>query len=268
MKVLIETSTLTSASISWLHKGERGYEKVEHPHYKKCRAIFDYVKNMGIKEVLIITETVENHVKDIMFNAVESTIKKLRPLNIKRRYNMMVFQYIICNDSLDVLDYYLEECSIRKRYTKLKMRLLRRVEIIPYLKAIVSDTKRYRPEPRLTRVIKSRSLRRLLKRRMSEGLPKKGGIIYPGMPTFIKIIIMTEATMLYRELKGAEEVYIASCDNHFKPNLVQIGSYLSPQMFFTGELDSTIRDKLASKFGFIGEDPDLILPLLKAEYGS
>lgn len=60
-----------------------------------------------------------------------------------------------------------------------------------------------------------------------------------------------------------EKVYVASVDNHFKPNPVQIGSYLNSSMHYTGELDPTIRDKLAAKFGFIGEDPQKILEIIK-----
>ena len=76
---------------------------------------------------------------------------------------------------------------------------------------------------------------------------------------------MAEATIIHRMFQGEEKIYVVSVDNHFKPNPVQIGSILDPSMWYTGELDSTVRDKLAEKFGFIGEDPQKISEILQKE---
>ena len=76
---------------------------------------------------------------------------------------------------------------------------------------------------------------------------------------------MAEATLIYRKFEGKEKVYVASSDNHFKPNPVQIGSFNSPSMHYTGELDSTVRDTMAKKFGFIGEEPFKMLAILEEE---
>jgi hypothetical protein len=97
---------------------------------------------------------------------------------------------------------------------------------------------------------------------MYESLPSKG-IIYKGMPGIRDLTIMAEATLIKRTKAQNEPLYLATVDKHFKPNPVQIGSYLSPDVTYTGELDSTVRDQLFKNFGFFGEDPHKILELLK-----
>lgn len=265
MKTLIETTTLVSASIFFHHVIKKGVEiLVEHKYYRKCRALFDYVEEMNIKETIIITKTVEDHAKRVLFNAVASTIESSFFPNIGSKHRMMDIQHNIHYDSLDRLEHYVEECSTKFEISRIRVNLLAKKEIMPYLKEITLDTVRYVYEPWVTRLIRDRSFRKELKRIIAESVPEKEkGVIYPGMPRSIEIVIMAEATMLYREYEGEVRVYIASCDNHFKPNPVRIGSHFSTHMQFTDELDSTIRDKLADKFGFIGEDPEKILLLLK-----
>lgn len=266
MKILIETTTLVSASIFFPHTYRRGVEVVvEHKYYRKCRALFNYIKKMGIKEAIIISKTVADNAKFVLFGAVANTIKTMRFPNIVSKHRVMDIQHLIHYDALDKLDYYLEECSTIFETKKIKVNLLVRREIRPYLKEITLGAVRYIYEPWVPRMIKRRSLRQELKRKMVESLPAKG-VIYPGMPRPIELKIMAEATILHREYKGDESIYIASCDNHFKPNPIRIGSHESTHMQFTGELDSTIRDKLADKFGFIGEDPEEILLLLKEKF--
>lgn len=71
--------------------------------------------------------------------------------------------------------------------------------------------------------------------------------------------------MIYRKFRGKEKVYVASKDNHFIPNRVQIGSFLSPYMKKLDELDSTVRDMLAKKLGFVGDTPLKIIEFVKKE---
>ena len=75
---------------------------------------------------------------------------------------------------------------------------------------------------------------------------------------------MAEATLFFRKFDGKTKVYIASLDNHFKPNPVRI-AYVGGSKRYTGKFDSTIRDLLASQFGFIGEDPRQLLYLVTQE---
>ena len=96
---------------------------------------------------------------------------------------------------------------------------------------------------------------------MIKSLPQKG-VIYKGMPEERDIVIMAEATFLLRTSFDDEELYIASLDNHFKPNPVYVNSYLSDDRTFTGKLDPTIRDRLKTEFGFIGEYPTVIIQIL------
>jgi hypothetical protein len=174
----------------------------------------------------------------------------------------MVLQHIVFNDALDRLDYFVEECSMRFPINRQERDLLKTNEIEPYLKEITKHTLRF-IQPSIPSFI-GQSLRAELTARIIESLPSKG-VIYKGMPGPKDLIIMAEATLIYRKFNRAETVYVASVDNHFKPNPIQIGSFHSPSMHFTGELDSTIRDKIAEKFGFIGEDPSKILQALIEE---
>jgi hypothetical protein len=75
---------------------------------------------------------------------------------------------------------------------------------------------------------------------------------------------MAEATLIFRKYEGKTKVYIASLDNHFKPNPVLV-TYVDGSKRFLGKIDSTIRDSLASQFGFIGEDPKQVLYLVTQE---
>ena len=89
------------------------------------------------------------------------------------------------------------------------------------------------------------------------------------MPADRDLTIMAEATFIYRKNKSKEKVYVASIDYHFIPNKVQVGSYLSGyKKYLENELDSTVRDKLAMQFGFIGEEPQKILEIAKQELAS
>ena len=50
---------------------------------------------------------------------------------------------------------------------------------------------------------------------------------------------------------------------------MQVGSYLSGyKKFLPDTLDSTVRDRLAEKFGFIGDDPLEIRKIAEKEIGE
>lgn len=266
MKILIETSALVSASICWFYKEKGRIFSLKHRFFEKCSATLEYCKEKGIAENVIITKTVEFEARNVLNRAVEKTIRDNAKPSLLARYGLMVIQHIVMNEALDKLDHYVEECSIRLPINTRERDLIKKNEIEPFLKEITKDTLRY-IQPSIPRFIKGKSFRDELTRIMVESLPSRG-VIYKGMPGDRDLRIMAEATLIYRMFKGKKKIYVASVDNHFKPNPVQIGSFLDPSMRFTGELDSTIRDKLAEKFGFIGEDPQKILEIIREQFGD
>jgi len=215
-----------------------------------------------MQDDVIITKTVEDEARNVLNKAVNSTIRQRAPRGLRQKYNIMVLQHLILNDSLDKLDYYVEECSIRLPIDKSTRDEIRDSDIKPYLKEIVKITLRFL-HPQISRkVVRGKDLRIELVKKIIDSLPDKG-IIYKGMPEERDMTIMAEATLLKRKYESEEPFYVASLDNHFKPNPIQVFSYLSSDMMFTGELDSTIRDLLHEKFGFIGEDPQEITLILQ-----
>lgn len=261
MKVLIETSTLVSGSISWEYTLRRRTKTLEHIFFKKSNLLFCACNDKEMQDDVIITKTVEDETRNVLNRAVNTTIRQRAPKGLKQIYNIMVLQHLILNDSLDRLDYYVEECSIRLPIDISTRNEIRDSEIEPYLKDIVKNTLRF-IHPQISRVVRGRHFRAELIKQMIDSLPEKG-IIYKGMPEDRDIIIMAEATLLKRKYEDEESFYVASLDKHFIPNPIQVFSYLSPDMMFTGDLDSTIRDKLHEKFGFIGEDPQEITRILQ-----
>lgn len=263
MKVLIETSTLVSASICWEYKEKGKLFSLKHRFFEKCSGFLERCKQKGLAENVIITITVEYEARNVLNKAVKKTIRENATPDLLARFGLMVLQHIVTNEALDRLDYYVEECSTRLPINTRERERIKKNEIEPFLDQITKNTLRY-IQPSIPSFIKPKSLRDELTRKMVESLPSKG-VIYKGMPGDRDLDIMAEATMIYRMFQGREKIYVSSVDNHFKPNPVQIGSYLDPSMRFTGELDSTIRDKLAEKFGFIGDDPLRIFELIKGE---
>lgn len=208
----------------------------------------------------IITKTVEDEAKNALNRAVEKTIRESAQPNLISRYGLMVLQHLVLNEALDKLEYYVEECSSRVPINREERDSLKRKEIEPFMQTIAKSTLRY-IQPSIPGFI-TKSLRDELTQKIVESLPSKG-VVYKGMPSDRDLTIMAEAALIYRRFKGSERVYVASVDNHFKPNPVQVGSFLDPSMRFTGDVDSTVRDRLAAKYGFIGEDPERILEILK-----
>jgi len=261
MKILIETSTLVSASISWEYTLRGRTRIVEHKFYGVCNLLFSICNDREMQSDVILTKTVEDEARNVLSRAVNKTIRQRAPRGLRQRYNIMVLQHLILNDSLDKLDYYVEECSIRLPVDISVRNEICDSEIEPYLKEIAKNTLRF-IHPQISRVVRGKDFRAELIKIMIDSLPEKG-IVYKGMPEDRDIIIMAEATLLKRKDEDEEPFYVASKDNHFKPNPIQVFSYRSRDMMFLDELDSTIRDMLHEKFGFIGEDPQEINRILQ-----
>jgi hypothetical protein len=182
-------------------------------------------------------------------------------LSVIRKYGLMVLQHIVLNDALDKLDYYVEECSTRNAVNRKIREVVKVQEIEPFLKKIIVNTSRY-IQPFVPKIL-GRGLQNQLITRIAHSLPRKA-VIYKGMPEEKDLDIMAEATLLYRKYDSKLKVYVASLDNHFKPNPVLV-AYVGGSKRYMGKLDSTIRDLIASEFGFIGEDPKQVLYLVTQE---
>lgn len=264
MIVIIETSTLVSASIFWEYEEKGKRYSLKHKFFNKCYRVFACAKDKQVEEKVIITRTVENEAKNALDNAVKTTIRESYIPGLLAKYSLMVLQHLIMNASLDKLEYYVEECSHRLPIKTTERETIKRNEVEPFMKSITANTQRY-IQPRIPGFIKDDDLRDELTKKIVEALPSKG-TIYKGMPGEKDLTIMAEAVIIARKYYGKETVYVASVDNHFKPNPVQVGSFFSPSVMYTGEIDSTVRDRLANKFGFIGDDPREIVALMEKEW--
>lgn len=210
---------------------------------------------------VIITKTVEEEAKNALYKAVKDAIRDNAPQDLVTKYRFAVLQHLVLNSALDKLDYYIEECSVRTSINRDKRDSLKTNEIEPFLVETVKGTMRF-IQPIIPRFI-GKSLRNELTTAIVQSLPSKG-VVYKGMPEEKDLTIMAEATLIYRKFLGKMKVYVASVDNHFKPNPVRV-AYFQRQMRYTGDIDSTVRDKIANKFGFMGEDPKQILYLVMQE---
>jgi hypothetical protein len=262
MKVVIETSVLISGSIFWEYEHGTSKYAVRHKHHPVCSALFDILRKLSGSEIAIVTKTVENEAKDTLEKAVAQTIRQTYFPTLAVRYKIMAVQHIVTNDCLDRLEDIVEETSIRLPIDLAERDRIVAEELEPFFLQIVPNTVRY-IQPSIPSFIKG-DFRGELTDIMVEALPSKG-TIYKGIPDPRDYVIMAEATMIYRKYGGKEQIYVASKDNHFKPNPVQIGSYLG-KMKFLMQLDATVRDKVAEKFGFIGEDPRPIVEIINAKY--
>jgi len=256
MRILVETSVLVGTCVFWKHKEIL----IKDRHFDKCNKLFVFLRDNP--ELGIITKTVENEAKNVLNKAVMKTIRDTYFPDITAKIKTMTLQHIISNHCLDRLEIFVEECSTRLPIDTKKRDKIKTEEIEPFLKEIVKNTVRY-IQPKIPSFVRG-EFRGELTDMMVRSLPSKG-IVYKGMPANRDLTIMSEATLLYRKYEGKEKVYVASVDSHFIPNRVQIGSYLSPHMKFLDEVDSTVRDKLAEKFGFIGDDPLKILGYAEKE---
>ena len=264
MKVVIETSVLISGSIFWEYEHGTGKYAVRHKHHRACSILFDILRNFSGSEIAIVTKTVENEAKDTLDKAVGQTIQQTFFPTLAVRYKIMAVQHIVTNACLDRLEAIVEEISIRLPIDLAERDRIVAQELEPFFLEIVPYTVRY-IQPSIPRFIKG-DFRDELTDIMVEALPSKG-TIYKGIPDPRDYVIMAEATMIYRKYGGKEQIYVASKDNHFKPNPVQIGSYLGKPKFLM-QLDATVRDKVAEKFGFIGEDPRQLVEIINTKYKS
>jgi hypothetical protein len=255
MKVLVETSALIGASVYWESDGN----VIKDVHFDKCDSLFVCLKSAP--DMGIITKTVENEAKSVLESAVIRTIRQTYFFDIRTKIKIMTLQHVISNDCFDRLETLIEECSTRLPVNIAERDKIQENEIEPFLKELVTYTVRY-VQPHLPNFIKGQDAREELTDAIVKFLPAKG-MVYKGMPADRDLRIMSEATMFYRKYKGEEEIFVASTDNHFIPNKVQVGSYLSGYKKYLDELDSTVRDKLAKKFGFIGEDPLKIADIIR-----
>lgn len=261
MKIIIETSALVSASICWKYKQQNQEFSLKERTFAKCCALLEFCKTSNIPDDVVITITVEEEARNALKNAVERTIRDNAETNLIRKYGLWVLQHLVLNDALDRLDYYVEECSVRPPINRKARELVKTQEIEPHIRKIIVNTSRY-IQPLVPSFI-GRSLRNELITKIAKSLPRKA-VIYKGMPEPKDLVIMAEATLIFRNYDGRVKVYVASLDNHFKPNPVHI-AYVGGSKRFAGTIDSTIRDSIASQFGFIGEDPKQILYLVTQE---
>jgi len=215
-------------------------------------------------ELGIITKTVEDEARNALDNAVLRTIRQTYFVDITEKIRMMTMQHIVSNHCLDRLDKFVEECSGRPPVDINERDRIKKEEIEPFLKELVTKTVRY-IQPRIPSLVRAKEIREELTDVIVKSLPSKG-VVYKGMPADRDLRIMAEATFIYRKYKSKEKIYVASIDYHFIPNRVQVGSYLSGyRKYLENELDSTVRDKLAMQFGFIGDEPIKILEVAKQE---
>lgn len=263
MKIVIETSVLISGSIFWKYTDSSGTYQVRHRFHSVCSILFDLLKGLSGSEIAIVTKTVENEARDTLDKAVGKTIRETSFPNLATKYKVMALQHIVTNECLDRMETIVEETSIRLPIDLEVRQKIIDTELEPFFLEIVKKTVRY-IQPSIPRFIKG-PFRDELSDIIIEALPSKG-IIYKGLPDPRDYVIMAEATMIYRKYGGKEEIYVASKDNHFKPNPVQVGSYLSSKSKYLPELDSTVRDKVAEKFGFVGEDPRKLIEIIKATH--
>jgi len=261
MKILVETSVLIEASIFWKCNGQ----PIAGRNFEKCDRLLSFLK--GHSEFGIITKTVEVEARNALDKAVLRTIRQTYFIDIAEKIRMMAMQHIVSNHCLDRFDKFVEECSGRLPVDTKERDRIKNEEIEPFLRELVTTTVRY-IQPRIPSFVHSKEIREEVTDVIVKYLPSRG-IVYKGMPADRDLTIMADATFIYRKYKNKEKVYVASIDYHFIPNRVQVGSYLSGYMkYLENELDSTVRDELAMKFGFIGEEPAKIVEATKQEMST
>lgn len=264
MKVVIETSVLISGSIFWRHKDGNTTCEVVEKHHPVCFGLFDLLRKLTGSEIAIVTKTVENEAKDALDRAVGKAIAQTYFPSLAVKLKIMALQHIVTNDCLDRMEAIIEEISIRPPIDLQERKRIVTQELEPFFQELVKKTVRY-IQPRVPGFIKGEFRDELKDIMVAGALPTKG-IIYKGIPDPRDYVIMAEATMIYKKYGGKEQVYVASKDNHFKPNPIQVGSYLSRKEKYLRQPDATVRDEVAKKFGFIGEDPAVVIEIIKTNF--
>lgn len=267
MKILIETSALVSISVYW--KSPTGNTELKHKFFDKCQSLFDFLKQNSKLEIGIITKTVEIEAHGVLNTAVDDAIRESYFPDIKKKIKIMILQNLITNHCGVRFGKIVEECSSRLPIDINEREQIFKKEIEPALKEIKRNTVRF-IQPPIPGFIQGTDFRSELTKIMLPYHPMRG--VYKGIPSPRDMLIMTEATMIARKYGGTEKIYVASCDYHFIPNRIQIGSYRSGYMTYLDELapevrdvrDGTARNILSEKFGFFGEEPPKLMEILKA----
>lgn len=256
MKILIDTCVLISASLYVKYKECI----IKEDEFDISNKLFSILRERG--GLGYITKTVEDESKDAMNSALDKSLKRFlkgTSLPFKEKYAFMSLQETIFTSCKDRMESLVEECTSRP-IIDIHQRKQIKKEVEQFFIQILPDTEIYKQPPLLPRILRGIGFRRFLKKEIVKG--RVGGkMIYPGRPKDDDMLIMAEATFIYRTTKN-EEVYIASNYNHFVPNRIFIASFLSPQRDWTGEFDPRVRDALKDEFGFIGERPENILEIL------
>jgi hypothetical protein len=266
MKVVIETSVLIAGSIFWRHTDDHGTYEVSHGAVRVCSALFDILRRLSTVQldVGIVTKTVEDEARDTLDKAVGDVIAQSAFPSLVIRHRVMTLQHIITMDCLYNMDLMIEETSQRLPIRRTERQWVIEKELRPFFKKVVPRTQRY-VQPRIPSLVKDSALRNELTDIIVKTIPAHG-VIYKGFPEERDLAIMAEATLIFRKYRRREKTLVASRDYHFIPSPVQVGSFLAGAPRFTGELDSTVRDDVANRFGFVSEHPKKIIEELKTNY--
>ncbi len=265
MIVIIDSSTLVSASILWTFESKHGQYRLTAKFNDESMALFDFLKlHREIK--CIITKTVESESKNVLRRSVENVVdghitKGKLSHYLSNKFDLMNLQDILANASMDRMENIIEEYSSRLPISLSERDSIKEKEIIPFFDELIPKTQPYFPAPYVPNSIKgSKSGLEDILNVMVDSQPN--GIIYKGYPETKDLIIMSEAVQIYRtHCKDGDIVYVASLDNHFKPNPVFVGKPSCKLRKSIGmkRVDSTVRDMLNKHFGFKGEHPIQIL---------
>lgn len=260
MRILVETSVLVEGSVFWEFGDEKGkILPIKPKKFDRCDMLFKFLKtNMGY-EFGVITNTIEDEAKRALSGAVDRVLTKYLltyGTDILKKFTLMTFQDIVVTESLDRLEKNIVECSVRPSINIRERERIKRDKIKPFFEEIVPNTVRYK-QPHIPKsVVREDRIRMEIMEEMLKSLPKHG-TVYKSMPGDRDFTIMAEATFLVRKYK--ERVLVASLDNHFIPNPVQIYSRELSISRYSGEKDATVRDEVEKEFGFCGDDPIKIL---------
>jgi len=224
MKVVVETSVLISASIFWRHTDENGTYEVSHRAVRVCSALFDVLRRLSAVhlDVGIITKTIEDEAKNTLDKAVGQVIAQSTFPSLVVRHRVMTLQHIITMECLYKMDLMIEETSQRLPIRRYDRQWVLDHELRPFFKKMMPKTLRY-VQPPIPSLVKDSALRSDLTDIIVKTIPAHG-IIYKGFPDERDLVIMAEATLVFRKFRRREKVLVASRDKHFIPNRVQVGS--------------------------------------------
>jgi hypothetical protein len=260
MLILVDSSTLIAASVFW-EFSKNGY-LITAKHNAVCDDFFKIIKSTK-DTTCIITKTTEEESKAVLNKIVNDIVeRKFNSLpSFLKMFSLMKLQDAVTQASTDRLEKIVEEISSRKPIDMTERESIKK-ELYAFFRENVPKTFKYvkptMPSKLPGPISSKREILDAMAHELLNSLPVKG-IIYRGFPEPKDITLMAEATYLYRSSQTKEKVYIASLDNHFKPNPIQVTHDLTDRLVFSGKVDSTIRDMLEEKFGFRGDFPGEII---------